>query len=113
MIRSLDAPKASLATRVFLRIVDGPAAGETFEVGRAGATMGRSPENQIRMNDERLSRRHAGIEFRDGSFWLSDLRSSNGTFVNQNRLNTPHRLRSGDVIRLGGVHLNVTLETAG
>ena len=113
MIRSLDAPKVSPATRVFLRIVDGPAAGETFEVGRAGATMGRSPENQIQKNDEKLSRRHAGIEFRDGSFWLSDLRSSNGTFVNQNRLNAPHRLRSGDVIKLGGMRLSVTLETAG
>lgn len=113
MIRRLDAPGAPPATRVFLRMLDGPAAGETFEVGRAGATMGRSPENQIRMNDEKLSRRHAGIEFKDGGFWLSDLGSSNGTFVNQNRLNAPHLLRSGDVIKLGGVRLSVTLETAG
>jgi pSer/pThr/pTyr-binding forkhead associated (FHA) protein len=113
MIRSLDAPGDSPATRVFLRILDGPAAGETFEVGRTRATMGRSPENQILMNDEKLSRRHAGIEFKDEGFWLSDLGSSNGTFVNQNRLNAPHRLRSGDVIKLGGVRLSVTLETAG
>ncbi len=113
MIRSLDAPGGSPATRVFLRILDGSAAGETFEVGRTRATMGRSPENQILMNDEKLSRRHAGIEFKDGGFWLSDLGSSNGTFVNQNRLNAPHLLRSGDVIKLGGVRLSVTLETAG
>jgi pSer/pThr/pTyr-binding forkhead associated (FHA) protein len=113
MIRSLDAPGGSPATRVFLRILDGSAAGETFEVGRTRATMGRSPENQILMNDEKLSRRHAGIEFKDGDFWLSDLGSSNGTFVNQNRLHAPHRLRSGDVIKLGGVRLSVTLETAG
>jgi pSer/pThr/pTyr-binding forkhead associated (FHA) protein len=113
MIRSLDSPGEPSAARVLLRIVAGPASGQTFEVGRAGATMGRSPDISIRMSDERLSRRHAQIQFKDGGYWLADLGSSNGTYVNQHRLSAPHQLRSGDVIGLGRTRLSVELETAG
>ena len=108
-----EAPPA--AFRALLRSVDGPTKGEAFEVGQAGATMGRSPDNPIELADNSISRRHARIEFRDGGYWLIDLDSSNGTFVNQDRLSAPRRLQSGDVIGLGATRLSVTLEaeTAG
>ncbi len=50
-----------------------------------------------------VSRQHASISFVDGSFVLEDLNSSNGTWVNENRLpaNQPRPLRNGDVLRLG------------
>ncbi len=100
------------ASRALLRLVDGPSDDEVFEVGRAGATIGRSQDNSIRIVDLRLSRRHARIDFRDGGFWLSDLDSSYGTFVNQTRLDEPRRLQSGDVIEVGTTRLSVTLEPA-
>ena len=101
--------------RVLLRSVgehDGGDA-EVFEVGQSGATIGRSPDNSIQLADERLSRQHARIQFRDGAYWLTDLGSTNGTFINQTRLNEPHRLRPGDVIELGSTRLGVTLVPAG
>jgi hypothetical protein len=58
-----------------------------------------------------VSRQHASISFKDGSFVIEDLNSSNGTWINENRLaaNEPRPLRNGDVIRLGQLIIFVYL----
>jgi hypothetical protein len=58
-----------------------------------------------------VSRQHASISFVDGSFVIEDLNSSNGTWINENRLaaNEPRPLRNGDVIRLGQLIIFVYL----
>lgn len=58
-----------------------------------------------------VSRQHAAINFADGNFTIEDLKSSNGTWVNENRLapNQPRPLRNGDVIRLGQLIIFVYL----
>ena len=89
----------------------GPAQGSVFEVGEAGATLGRLPDNSICLTDGRLSRHHAQIDFRDGAYWLTDLGSQNGTLVNDRPLTEPHRLRAGDSIELGTTRLTVILES--
>jgi hypothetical protein len=50
-----------------------------------------------------VSRQHAAITFSDGNYTIEDLNSSNGTWINENRLmpNQPRPLRNGDVVRLG------------
>ncbi len=89
----------------------GPAQGSVFEVGEAGATLGRLPDNSICLTNGRLSRHHAQIDFRDGAYWLTDLGSQNGTLVNDRPLTEPHRLRAGDSIELGTTRLTVILES--
>jgi hypothetical protein len=89
----------------------GPAQGSVFEVGEAGATLGRLPDNSICLTDGRLSRHHAQIEFRDGAYWLRDLASQNGTLVNDRPLTEAHRLQAGDSIELGTTRLTVMLES--
>ncbi len=84
--------KAQPTIGLRLVAVTGPAEGAVFEVGEAGATLGRLPDNSIYLTDGRLSRHHARIEFRDGGFWLSDLGSQNGTLVND-RLRRAHSRR--------------------
>ncbi|MGH2601877.1 MAG: FHA domain-containing protein, partial [Dehalococcoidia bacterium] len=88
----------------------GRAQGIVFTVDAEGATLGRTPDNAIAIADSRLSRQHARIELRDGGFWLLDLESTNGTFINYQRLMAPHRLRTGDVIGVGGSRLVVAIE---
>jgi pSer/pThr/pTyr-binding forkhead associated (FHA) protein len=88
----------------------GPAQGLVFEVGVAGATVGRVPESSICLTDGRLSRQHARIEFKDGGYWLSDLASQNGTLVNGRPLSEACRLRAGDSIELGTSRLTVMLD---
>lgn len=66
----------------------------------ATATIGRSSNNDIHIPEQHVSRQHAVIQYRDGVFVVSDLGSSNGTFVNDQRIEAPYPLFAGDVIRL-------------
>lgn len=63
--------------------------------------IGRSPDASIRLLDGGVSRQHATIR-RDGSlFWISDLGSANGSFVNDVAVTTARALRHGDRVQLG------------
>jgi hypothetical protein len=55
--------------------------------------------NYIRVFRRQISRRHALIEYRDFSFWITDQNSLNGTFVNDQRIHAETRLKHGDRIR--------------
>ena len=86
--------------RVLLASRDGAHA---FEVTAAHAVIGRADQCTVRLDDPSVSRRHARIEHRDGRWLLSDLDSSNGTYVGDRRLGSgdQHELRDGDALRLG------------
>jgi pSer/pThr/pTyr-binding forkhead associated (FHA) protein len=91
-----------------LRLLGGVDGGDqTLRVGPAGATLGRAPDNTIPIPDRQLSRYHARIEFANGAYWLTDLGTTNGTYVNRARLTAPHQLRADDVISLGETNLVV------
>jgi hypothetical protein len=80
----------------------------TFTVAKASATLGRGQENTIRLDDLSVSRRHARIAYRQGGYWLSDLGSMGGTWVNGTRLSAPRRITSGEVIDIGLCRLTVS-----
>jgi predicted component of type VI protein secretion system len=96
--------------RAWLVATNGPTRGRTFPIPIQGATIGRLPENSIYIPDERLSREHARIEFRDGSFFLNDLGSRNGTALNGSLVSDPRALSSGDTVELGSNTFIVTIE---
>lgn len=65
-------------------------------------SIGRADSNRVVLVDRKVSRRHAIIHCQGGQeFWLVDLGSSNGTFLNNRRLAQPTRLRHGDRIAVG------------
>lgn len=66
----------------------------------ATATIGRSSNNDIQIPEQRVSRQHAVVQYRDGIFMITDLDSANGTFVNDERITEPFPLFAGDVVRL-------------
>lgn len=66
----------------------------------ASATIGLDDDNVISIKERHVARRHAVLTCRDGAFMLADLGSSNGTFVNDQRLRGATTLKSGDTIRL-------------
>jgi hypothetical protein len=80
----------------------------TFTVAKASATIGRGQENTIRLDDLSVSRHHARIAFRQGGYWLSDLGSMGGTWVDGTRLNAPRRIAAGEVIDIGLCRLTVS-----
>lgn len=61
----------------------------------------------VNPNDDMISRTHARIVRRGESLWLEDLGSTNGTYLNEQRLFEPALLKSGDVIRVGATQLRV------
>ena len=76
--------------------------GTVFETGPVPLTLGRSPENSIAIpGDEFASSRHARIESQRDGVWVLDLGSTNGTFVNEERMDGRHRLVDGDFVRIG------------
>jgi serine phosphatase RsbU (regulator of sigma subunit)/pSer/pThr/pTyr-binding forkhead associated (FHA) protein len=74
---------------------------ERYPLAKDRVTIGRSRESDIFLPDQWLSRHHAVIEQRDEGFWVSDLRSKNGTLLNGEPMRDSRRLRPGDVITLG------------
>ena len=63
-------------------------------------TLGRAPSCELVFSDDTVSRRHAGLRVRDGRWFICDLGSSNGTWVNGRRV-FDAEVRPGDEIRLG------------
>src|SRR5262245_40471742 len=73
---------------------------------RRGCSIGRSPQNAIVLDSPKVSRRHAIINVQNvGEFWLIDLGSSNGTFLNKRRIHQPVRLCDRDQIVIGDIVL--------
>jgi adenylate cyclase len=65
-------------------------------------SIGRSPKNALVLDSPKISRRHAIINVQSvGEFWLIDLGSSNGTFLNKRRVNQPVQLSDQDQIAIG------------
>jgi hypothetical protein len=67
-------------------------------------SLGRGLGNDVILEDTRVSRHHAQLRYRQRRFWVTDLGSTNGTFVNGERVSET-ALRDGDVISLGGLEL--------
>ena len=79
----------------------GPTPGASFILEGDQLTVGRDATNEIVINDSEISRRHARLTFQGGKYVLEDLGSTNGTFVNGQRLAGPRVLKAGEVVQFG------------
>lgn len=84
--------------------------GKRLVVGPAGVTMGRSRQCDVMVDDPNVSRAHAEIRPRGGSWVITDLQSTNGSRLNGQRLEQPEVLKPGDEIELGTTVLTFELE---
>lgn len=87
----------------------GPLVGTMLPLGEAPIVIGRSPACTLVLEDEYASSRHAALTPQSDGWWIEDLSSRNGTFIDDERLATPRQLKIGDVIRIG----QTTLELVG
>ena len=76
--------------------------GGLIKLGNKPFVVGRNEDCEMTVSDNSVSRTHAKFQVEDGSFWITDLDSTNGTFVNQKRIKTSRELQSGDRVRIGG-----------
>jgi hypothetical protein len=74
--------------------------GESFPLEGDRMTVGRRPDSDVFLDDVTVSRDHALVVKRGGDFYLDDLGSLNGTYVNRQRIES-HRLADGDELQIG------------
>ncbi|WNM36954.1 FHA domain-containing protein [Micromonospora halotolerans] len=88
-----------------LTVSGGVMRGLSFRVGRDPQLVGRAPSADIVLGDPHLSRRHATVQATVDGVLLTDLGSTNGTWLNDQRIVGTVPLTDGDVIRLGRTDL--------
>jgi hypothetical protein len=74
--------------------------GESFPLAGERLTIGRRPDSDVFLDDVTVSRDHALLVRRGGEYYLDDLGSLNGTYVNRHRIES-HRLEDGDELQVG------------
>lgn len=76
--------------------------GETFVIG-VEIVIGRGGRSDILIKDSFASTQHARVFLKEGQYWLEDLKSTNGTFLNEVQVKQPIVLANGDRLRVGDV----------
>jgi hypothetical protein len=96
-------PRTSRARQATL-LLQTPSGAQQIELQQTLITIGRGLGNDIILEDSRVSRHHAQLRYRQRRFWISDLGSTNGTFVNGAPI-SEKALHDGDLVSLGGLEL--------
>ncbi len=93
-----------------LIVRDGSLRGRRFEVESGEVTIGRERSDVLLDDDGEVSRNHAVVRQSSEGFEVEDLGSTNGTFVNEQRISEPTRLSSGDIVRVGQTRFDVEIK---
>ncbi len=89
-------------------VVKGLEDGVTQTFSEDCVTIGRRPDNHVAIDEDNISRQHVSIERRDGQYFIRDLGSANGTYLNDRRTDIA-QINDGDRLRIGGHLITVTL----
>lgn len=84
-----------------LAVTSGPLRGTTLPLSMSGILVGRAPACTLVLDDEYTSSRHARVFPQYGEWWVEDLGSTNGTFVDDMRIVEPTAVEPGTPIRVG------------
>lgn len=98
--------------QVSLKVLTGNHEGKEILIKDEKFLIGRGDDCQLRPKSESISRRHCALVQKDGRLLLVDLKSRNGTFINDKQLSADKAkiLKSGDRIRVGQLEFEITIE---
>jgi pSer/pThr/pTyr-binding forkhead associated (FHA) protein len=82
-------------------VTEGALSGTTLPLRESGTVIGRNPESALVLEDDFASGRHARIFKREDGWYVEDLGSTNGTFLNGQRLTGAARVEAGASLRIG------------
>jgi len=104
---SADERRAALrpSPTASLEIIRGPFTGASFHISRPVCAIGRGEQSDVRLRDESVSSTHATLLRKGNTWYVVDLRSVNGTFVDGYRIAGERELPTGATLRVGAVEL--------
>jgi len=82
---------------------------QTFQFNTQEVSLGRDTASDCQLNDDTVSAEHALLSYHHSNWWITDLGSKNGTFLNLEEVFEPHVIASGDKIKCGQVILLVSI----
>src|ERR1022692_1404945 len=88
----------------------GSAAGKSLPVNTAQFIIGRDPECNLRPASAMISKRHCAVVVKNGTVFLRDFGSTNGTFVNDEPVKGEVPLKNGDLLKVGPLSFKVVIE---
>jgi pSer/pThr/pTyr-binding forkhead associated (FHA) protein len=92
------------------RLNSDPADKGVYRFETSEVLIGRDPTCNVRLDDKTISARHARLSYHHKQWWVEDLRSTNGAFLNTEGILEPIVIASGDQLRCGGVEFDITVE---
>lgn len=97
--------------QVALKVIEGKQTGTLIPLNRQKFLIGREEDCQLRPNSDLVSRHHCVIAVDDFTVRIRDLGSTNGTFVNNQRITTQVVLKQGDLIKIGKLAFEMQIRT--
>jgi pSer/pThr/pTyr-binding forkhead associated (FHA) protein len=89
-----------------LQAISGELEGQEVTIDR-DMLVGRHQDADLLLQSAEISRRHAAFLLKDDALWVQDLKSSNGTFVNDIRIDQDKMLMDGDIVQFASIKFNV------
>jgi hypothetical protein len=94
------APKAKSGPRSLV-VVEGPLTGTVIPLGTGDVTIGRAPDSTLVLDDDYASNAHSRLTLTNGTWMVTDLGSTNGTWVDRSRITGPTPLTLGHQLKVG------------
>jgi pSer/pThr/pTyr-binding forkhead associated (FHA) protein len=107
------APGALGRLTASLEIIRGPFAGASFHIDRSVCAIGRGEQSDVRIRDESVSTTHATLLRKGTTWYVVDLRSANGTFVDGSRIAGERELPPGATLGIGSIEMTFRSFDAG
>ncbi|MDD5492882.1 MAG: FHA domain-containing protein [bacterium] len=94
-----------------ITVTNGSRKGETFLIAdNTSITIGRGADATLCLADHRASRKHAIIGLKEGEAYISDLASTNGTFIGKLKVFGRDKLKDGDIVFIGRTYFKITIK---
>lgn len=94
-------PQMPTGKRLSLAVINGPDAGSVFRIEKPRVIIGRTGAD-LALNDSEISRNHAAVEIRDTTYLVEDLKSTNGTLIDGQKIAGPTELQNHSEFQVGG-----------
>lgn len=79
------------------------------QLAKPEVILGRDPDCDFSISDETISHRHCRLSYHHKQWWATDLESTNGSFLNENPIETATIIADGDQLRLGKISVNIQI----